>query len=134
MSDKIAINGAFADCIRGIQYHATATVPHYMYTKEVTLDNSSSKEEVLKMISESVSFTIESTCSEDRDDNEGFITCMIKRDESEIQEWLADQETSKLYSIKRLKKWFDSEERHAIQIEAYLIHIKQEWILEAIKA
>ena len=132
MSKKFSINAAFADCIENIVQLASGKVPHYILTKELIMSNDNSKEEILSAITQSLSFSIDSICGDD-DEEEGFITCMMKRSEAEIQEYKDEQENHKLYSINRLKKWYDLEEKHKTQIEAYLIHKKLDWILEAIK-
>jgi hypothetical protein len=123
--ETITIKAAFVDCINVIIYHSQPKIPFWIFNKEEILDNDSPKNEILRAIAESDSFSIEDNC----------IICIILRKgtDKEIEKYHAENEVLKRYQINKLKKWYRLKESNQIQIEEYLNRKNLTWILEAIK-
>ena len=118
--EKLVINAAFADCIRAIISHNDKEVPEWLLTKEITLYDDNSKEEMIKLFGKCDSFAI----------REGGVEFVVKRSQEEIDQYHQEQDDSLKYEIKKLKKWFNTKPEYQEQIEKYLKAKDLQWILD----
>lgn len=122
-NQRIVIKAAFADCINRILSINTEKVPEEYLTKVVGLDNTDSKEKILRVLSDCLSFKI----------YDGYIEATVKRSKEELQEHLKHEQKVLDCSISQLKKWFSSSEDNKAQIETYLKFKGLHWILNKLK-
>ncbi len=121
--EKFTIKASFKDCIDGIVGFSNNVIPHWKLTKEVEVDDSSSKEEIIDLFNTCSSFCIE----------DDYISFTVQSSEEDIAKFHSDQEAYKNNYIRRLKKWFDMEE-YREEIESYLIRENLRWILDELTA
>ena len=121
--EKIVIKGAFADCIRAIESFNSKELPKWMETKEIDVDNDTSKDELMRLIKKSNWFVFE----------DEYMVINITRTKTEIKDFFNEQEEHKKHAIRRLKKWFNSKEENKMQITTYLKHKKLDWILKELQ-
>jgi len=124
-TNNIKIKSAFYDSIQSIieskKILDERKIPKYFQTKEIELDNTSSKQEFLKAFNDCLSFKI---CNE-------TITFILKRTDKEIEKYLQRQQDSIDYEIEKLKKWcLSSKRENKKQIKEYLEYYSLYFILE----
>ena len=129
---KLTINGAFKDCIESILHHNNETIPHYMFTTEITMDNDNSKEELVEMFKTCISFEIQAYCGDYDNDTEGSIQFIVKRPQEDLNKFQENRKYSLECSLKRLKNWSDKKIENKEQIFTYLKAKKLDWIIEEI--
>lgn len=122
--EEITITAAFKDCIETILYYKNLkTCPDFFKTYKISIDNSLTKEELIKKIKSCFRYEIE----------DGYIDLFFKRTKKEQTEYLKRQKTLSIAYIKQLKKWYLSSNENKTEIENYLMKIKQRWLLNELK-
>ena len=115
----IRINASFKDCIERIVCYNEAQPSSI---KTVSRDNSDSKEDIIYLFQNCISFNIE----------ENKILFEINKTEEEKQKQLRKMKSVVTHSINMLKKWCNTKDEWKDQIIEYLTYKNLDWIIKEI--
>lgn len=118
----ITINAQFKDLIDWVLHFAKGynkAIEHYRLTKEITLDNDTPKETIIKYLQDCISFDIE-------DDS---IQIVVKKSNEELEEIRLDNQYQLEKFLQNLKHKTKLKEEYKKEIYEYLSFKGLDWII-----